>query len=155
LKNYSGERFLEIGFGAGSNLKDVEERFSLVLGTDIKVESKTVQKSAEIFKARYASCFRDNTFDVVAFNPPYLPSEKIVDVAVDGGENGIEVAKEFLKDARRVLKKDGKILVLLSSESSTDLFRRYSLDNGLSIRQVGVSSMFFEKLFVFELTVKA
>ena len=50
-----------------------------------------------------ASCFMDGCFDLVAFNPPYVPSGKIEDVAVDGGAEGTEVALRFLEEALRVV----------------------------------------------------
>ncbi|HVB12834.1 MAG TPA: hypothetical protein VNE86_06850, partial [Nitrososphaerales archaeon] len=94
-----GGSFLEIGVGNGGNQKFVKGKFDLVVGTDIVKlkEVKLENPFAELIMADRASCFRSSVFDVIAFNPPYVPSETIVDRKVDGGPNGVEVPLGFLK----------------------------------------------------------
>ena len=61
------------------------------------------------------------TFDLVIFNPPYLPTqpeERIDDwleYALDGGESGRVVIERFADGAGRVLAPGGRILLLVSS----------------------------------------
>lgn len=150
-----GERFLEIGVGNGGNLEIVSDKFNLVVGTDIaKIRQTRHGKTLEFIIADRATCFRESIFDVVAFNPPYVPSESIVDKTVDGGPFGMEVPLEFLKSALEVIKKSGKILILLSSEDSLELFQVFCEERGLMSRKLVERKLFFECLSVFELTIR-
>jgi release factor glutamine methyltransferase len=89
-------------------------------------------------------------FDLVAFNPPYLPSETIEDIAVDGGEGGTEVPLLFLQEALRVVKKDGRIVMLLSSQNSTEEIRRECSRKNFTLRSIASKELFFERLYVYE-----
>ncbi len=112
LSSVEGGNCLEIGFGSGAVLQALHPRFSLVVGTDIVTvgQARAAKGSSEAVLADRGSCFRDGTFDVVAFNPPYLPSGVVEDRTVDGGRGGVEVPMRFLEDALRVVKAEGKIL---------------------------------------------
>lgn len=149
-----GKSFLEIGTGNGGNLREVVSKFDLVVGTDITslVDAKRSNPSTELIVADRATCFRSCTFDVVAFNPPYVPSDSISDPSIDGGIGGIEAPLQFLDSAKRAMKREGRILILLSSESNEDAFREYCLNHSLKIKKVGEKTLFFESLAVFELT---
>ena len=149
-----GKSFLEIGTGNGGNLREVVSKFDLIVGTDITslVDTKRSNPSAELIVADRANCFRSCTFDVVAFNPPYVPTDSISDSSIDGGVCGIEVPLQFLESAKRVVKKEGRILILLSSESNETSFREYCLNQRLKAKKVGEKPLFFESLKVFELT---
>ena len=152
LSECSGDRFLEIGIGYGSNLKSVAGRFNEIVGTDIEITEgmrSTVRGRFDIVVADRASSFRESCFDLVAINPPYLPSREIEDTAVDGGLQGFQVPKMFLDDAVRVMKPSGKILLVLSSETALDLFVDYCKENALNIQRVFQKRVFFETLFVF------
>lgn len=144
---------LEIGFGSGAVLQSLLPRFSLVVGTDITSsdQARAAKGSAEVVLADRASCFREGTFDLVAFNPPYLPSGAIRDSTVDGGRGGIEVPMRFLDDALRVLKVDGRIVVLLSDHGDLKGFVSYCIDLGLSVRVTARDALFYESLVVYEI----
>jgi release factor glutamine methyltransferase len=87
-------------------------------------------------------------FDLIIFNPPYLPSRKSTfkHIDLDGGLHGTEIIERFLKDARKFLKKDGKILLLTSSlnRGILLLFKKYNL----SYKIIDQENFFFEKLYV-------
>lgn len=152
LRDYSGERCLEIGFGSGAVLAALVPRFGTVVGTDIvSVEQAVSAKGdAEVVVCDRATCFRPGCFDVVAFNPPYLPSEGVEDRTVDGGAGGISVPIAFLEEALRVLRPDGSVVLLLSSESDIDGFMRVCAEKGLRVLEKARTELFFESLFVFE-----
>ncbi|MGD0636577.1 MAG: methyltransferase domain-containing protein [Nitrososphaerales archaeon] len=153
LTRVGGDSCLEIGFGSGAVLQSLVPRFPLVVGTDITTveQARDAKGSSEVVLADRASCFRDETFDVVAFNPPYLPSGQIRDRAVDGGRGGIEVPMKFLGDALRVVKAGGRIYVLLSNHGDLDRFAALCDGMGLSIREVAQAKLFFESLLVYEI----
>jgi len=153
LSSTWGGSFLEIGFGSGAVLQTLPPRFSAVVGTDIIPlgQARVAKGSAEVFLADRASCFRDGTFDVVAFNPPYLPSESVQDAAVDGGRGGVEVPIGFLDDALRVVKAEGRILVLLSDHGDLEEFLAHCLASGLSVHEAARARLFYESLVVYEI----
>ncbi|MDA4121907.1 MAG: hypothetical protein OK456_01855 [Thaumarchaeota archaeon] len=151
LRDYKGEACLEIGFGSGAVISSLTERFSVAVATDLAApQGETDAKG--LFLADRASCFRDRVFDLVAFNPPYLPSEGIDDRAVDGGAGGVEVPMRFLDDALRVLRSDGKILVLLSDSGDVQRFLAHATRLGLSAKERRRKRLFYETLLVFELS---
>jgi len=57
-------------------------------------------------------------FDLIIFNTPYLPPEPPLDPQWSGGKEFIE---KFLKDAKKYLTPNGKILFLHSSKSPISL----------------------------------
>jgi release factor glutamine methyltransferase len=159
LRSYSGASCLEIGFGSGAILSTLVPRFQLVVGTDVlslqqAVSAARASTGAEVVLADRATCFRDGVFDLVVFNPPYLPSESIEDRTVDGGKEGLEVPLAFLDEAFRVLTRGGKVVTILSSEASLDEFGIESETRGLVLEEKSRTALFFENLVVFEVRRK-
>ena len=146
--------FLEIGVGNGGNLLSIatSTRFEIVVGTDI-MELGNVRKElptkVELVIADKATCFRGEIFDLVAFNPPYVPSQRIEDVTTDGGAGGMAVPLQFLSSALTVAKPDGKIVMVLSSEDSLADLEEFCDSRGLRSKKVAEKPLFFETLFVF------
>lgn len=151
-------RFLEIGFGSGANLVSLEDRYSLVVGTDVLPLNtiKTVKQNTkcELIQCDSATCFRDGIFDVIAFNPPYLPSEEIRDRAVDGGAKGLEIPFLFLAEAQRVSASDCEIVLILSSENDLEAFADFCDKHGLECSKMLESGQFFETLYAFKVVKK-
>ncbi len=146
------ENFLEIGVGYGSNLRRFSHNFTLAVGTDIQKLNhmrEILSSDYEIVITDKGSCFRPGVFDVVAFNPPYLPSDTIVDPSVDGGKSGIEVPLAFLEEALRVAKSQCKILLVLSTHSDLNGFRSFCNARGLKFELVAQKNLFFETLLAY------
>jgi release factor glutamine methyltransferase len=156
LSGFEGERCLEIGFGSGAVLASLSGRFSLVVGTDVvHPESRSASErgaDTDMVLADRAGCFRAGAFDLVAFNPPYLPSEGVQDIAVDGGAGGVEVPLRFLEDALRVLRPNGRIVVLLSDAGDISGFLDRAGRMGLAAVEKRRKRLFFESLVVYELS---
>jgi len=151
LGEYSGYSCLEIGAGNGGNLKELRKRFKLVVGTDL-VRPGILDWSdagANYVIADAASCFKRGSFELVVFNPPYVPSEGIVDRAVDGGTGGVEVARHFVMEALDVVKSDGRVLFLLSSANPPDCLEEFAC-RGFAVKKVAEKRIFYESLCVFE-----
>jgi release factor glutamine methyltransferase len=149
--------YLEIGVGGGGNFSIVDRRgkFDIVVGTDILPLSTLrteVRQSSELIVADRASCFRAETFDFVAFNPPYVPSNEILDVTTDGGLGGMEVPIDFLESALSVLKPEGKIVLVLSSEDSLDVLKRFCEREKLVLSNIAETRIFFEILTLYSIT---
>ncbi len=154
LRAFQGDTWLEIGFGSGAILSSIAPRFRLVVGTDVLTHdqaSRVPREGQEVVLADRASCFRNGVFDLVAFNPPYLPSEGIRDRTVDGGRGGIEVPLSFLDEATRVLKPEGRILLLMSDEADLEGFKAACEARGLRVAEKERTPLFYENLVVFEL----
>ena len=71
-----------------------------------------------------------HSFDIIVFNPPYLPSisykendliRRSSDSNWDGGERGFEVFLEFIKQVKDFLNQEQKYYIYYISSSSTDL----------------------------------
>jgi release factor glutamine methyltransferase len=115
-------KFLEIGCGSGY-LLEVANKFldkSQITGCDINPEAVKYCKTKgfNVIQSDLFSTIPDK-FDIIIFNPPYLPEDKREDkesqLATTGGKKGDEVIKEFLKQAKQHLSKEGKIFLLVSS----------------------------------------
>jgi len=148
LQRFSGQSCLEIGSGNGGNLSVLVKSFGFVVGTDI-VPPEMPLGGGEFVLADRASCFRDYTFDLVAFNPPYLPSEEVEDPAVDGGRDGVDAALAFLEEAVRVMKSTGTILILLSSYNPRERIELICRKHGLTMTLEESERLFYENLAVY------
>jgi release factor glutamine methyltransferase len=86
------------------------------------------------------------SFDLVLFNPPYLPSVSVKDRTVDGGLRGADVIRRFLRELPNHLKRDGKAFLLVSSvNKASTLVEEYS---EFEFVPVARRSLFFEELQV-------
>lgn len=122
-------RILEIGTGSGfvsavllANLKRI-----CLVATEINPHAARCAKVNGVEVIR-TDLFRgiksknpDILFDLILFNPPYLPTseeEKVpgwLNYAFDGGISGRDTLNMFLDEIRNYLKPEGEILVLISS----------------------------------------
>jgi methylase of polypeptide subunit release factors len=140
-------------------ISSVSERFEIAAATDvISMEQAGLARAprVDLVLADRASCFREGSFELVFFNPPYVPSPTIEDRTVDGGPSGTEVPTSFLEEAVRVLRSDGgAIFVLLSDEDDLQLFAARCSAMGLGIAEkVAEKKLFYETLIVFRLAKK-
>ena len=93
-------------------------------------------------------------YDWIVFNPPYLPTAKLdkvsgpLNVALDGGADGLAVVKTFLEEAGAHLAADGRILLVVSSLQPRQKLQAMLRRNGLTGQIVAEESFFFEKLQV-------
>ena len=96
----------------------------------------------------------ESKFDLIMFNPPYLPTAEGEDVmgqinkAWDGGSNGREVIDRFLADAPDFLAPKGAILTLASSLSGIKETVEALRKKGLKAEVLEEVPMFQEKLAV-------
>jgi release factor glutamine methyltransferase len=120
------------------------------------------------------------TFDVIIFNPPYLPTAKEdhcsgwIDKALDGGRKGDKIIMRFLRSFKIVghnalfpdtyncpmlritssskhLKPGGRVYLLLSSLSNIERIEAYLKKNNMSYKKIAEKKLDFETLFVFEI----
>lgn len=116
-----GERVLEIGCGSGA-IAAVLRRRARVIATDINPHAVTAARDSGVEVVR-TDLFSGicSTFDLVLFNPPYLPTspddriDDWLEYALDGGPDGRAVIARFLSGVGRVLAPGGRVLLLISS----------------------------------------
>ena len=129
----AAERVLEVGTGSGYVAAGLaEETGATISGVDINPYAcrRTKEAGIEVIRGTLTSAFRAGHFDVVVFNPPYLPSEGASSEtdwfarAVDGGPGGLAVTVAFLEDLPRVLASDGRGYLLVSSLMARDRLHR-------------------------------
>lgn len=163
VENYNGDRALEIGIGSGIILRVLCKNFNIVAGTDIsfatiqQCETMTSSK-AMIVCCDAASAFCSRLFDLIVFNPPYLPNEEYAnkdkDCTIDGGPTGIEVTLHFLESALPTLKEKGRLLIIVSSLADLSKLDYIVWTSSLRKKIVNKSDLFFEELSVIELSFK-
>ena len=154
VKKYAKGKVLEIGTGSGILAKAAFKKTKDVLAVDINVKAVEHVKSLGI-KAICSDLFANvkEKFDLIIFNPPYLPFEnnenKETALQIAGGKKGSEIIERFLKDAKKHLDKEGKILLLFSSLSGN--IEGIMAKEGYKFKKIDEKRLFVEKLFVYEL----
>ena len=160
IQKYSVNNALEIGTGSGLLALELEVNNRFVVGVDldfnalnelrISIAKQKTGSRINIICCDSASPFRGDVFDLVVFNPPYLPSEKVNDATIDGGPSGVEISKTWFKDASRILRKDGRIVFLSSSISDVNGLFDYSRKLGFKVNVLKRKQLFFEELLAIE-----
>jgi len=156
----SDDLVLDVGTGSGYVAATVaDETGARVLGADLNPHACRRARDAgvEAVRADLVSPFCDGAFDVVTFNPPYLPADAAaarddwMEVALTGGETGREVVEAFLNDAARVLAPDGYVLLLVSTLTGVEEVTTYAGERGFSAVALADHAFPFETLTVLKL----
>jgi len=91
-------------------------------------------------------------FDLVIFNPPYLPeSEFDNEPDTTGGKNGDEVIVEFIKNLSNHLTISGRAFLLTSSLTPEKKWKKLAKEKGLKITKIATKKIFFEELYIWEI----
>lgn len=136
----------EIGTGTGIIALFCAKQGADVVCSDINPFSiELVKKNYELNKTLlkgelevrmgdlYSVLGNNEFFDVIIFNPPYLPTKPKdlvddhgwFDVAVDGGVDGLDTVKRFLEGLPLFLKENGKGYFVFSSLSDKEKLEEY------------------------------
>lgn len=159
VSHYHGKLALEIGTSSGTILRELSKNFSIAVGTDIDFCSLKrlvrTSKNSRVICCDAASALCNVKFDLIVFNPPYLPNTLIhFDKTVDGGPAGIEVSIHFIKSAMDKLTNDSKILFLISNLTETKKLATFISKNNLSVTRVAQKELFYERLQIFEISLQ-
>jgi release factor glutamine methyltransferase len=162
LEGVRGRSCLEIGCGTGLISIFLARNGNGVIATDINpfaVECtiRNARDNGVNIEVRHTDLFKGikGEFDLIIFNPPYLPSkkedrgEKWHDLALDGGSDGLSQTRRFIKEAPKRLRKGGALYTLVSSLSpkgSVD-----SMLEGFRVTVPGSFKHFFETVSVLRL----
>jgi len=144
---------LDIGTGSGILglfCAQKEARVTVTDIDDVTLEnvSITASKLGLNVKMTKSNLFSNvvGQFDVVLFNPPYLPSENIKDSTIDGGAEGRTFIDRFFNGLATHLKQDGFALLLISSLN--DPHSIIVNHSNYSISVAARRTLFFEELQV-------
>jgi len=155
IKNKS-IKCLDMGSGSGiqtQTLIDLGIAPENITLEDINPEAvKFLKEKFPQSKIIHSDLFKNikDKYDWIIFNPPYLPEDKFdKEKDTTGGKKGSETINEFLKQAKKHLKKDGKIFLLTSSLTKEIDFLDYKK------KLLGKKKLFFEELKVWELCLNS
>ncbi|PIN89608.1 hypothetical protein COU60_03285 [Candidatus Pacearchaeota archaeon CG10_big_fil_rev_8_21_14_0_10_34_76] len=156
-KKSKDKKVLDMGSGSGIQaLTAKESGAKSVIASDIDEESINFlkKKGLNTIKSDLFSNISEK-FDLIVFNPPYLPRDPREDnessLATTGGEKGDEIYLKFFQQVPNYLNKNGSIIILISS--LTPRKRIASLLNKLNLRKNALSKkkLFMELLEVWEI----
>ena len=153
-------RVLEVGTGSGWVAERIaEERGLRVVGSDRNphAAAEARDRGVDGVVADLVAPFRDDAFDTVCFNPPYLPTDPEnewddwMEHALSGGETGRAVIEPFVAEVGRVLAPGGVVLLLVSSLTGYDAVIDLIEGAGFDHEVVREESFPFESLSVLAL----
>ncbi len=143
--------FLDMGCGSGIVLQEAVKagiRKENAAGADINSEAVDHCKKLG-FNCIKSDLFQniEGRFNIITFNPPYLPLDKLEPETsrreTTGGKKGNEIILRFLSQAKKHLASEGKIFLITSSLSEEVNFEKL----GYKAHVIAMEKMFFEKIF--------
>ncbi len=152
IKKYARGNVLDMGTGSGILAQEAQKYAQTVLAVDINPECiEHVRKKG--MSAHVSDLFEGiepQQFDLIMFNPPYLPEEpkEPADsaLATTGGKKGHETIERFLRQAKKYLAPTGKILLAFSSLSGN--IQERAGKAGYTMKILDAASFDFEKVYV-------
>jgi len=149
------KRVLDMGTGFGILAETAIRSGAVdVLAVDINEEVIDYVKSKGI-KAKVSDLFSNvnEKFDLIVFNPPYLPEDELEDEETrritTGGKNGYEILEKFIIDSKDYLNKNGKILIVFSSLTDKNKIDEVLKENKYKFECLEKKKLFFEELYVY------
>ena len=160
VSKFARGRFLDLGCGTGiqgitasQNPNVTEVVFAdvnpkAILAAKDNVSKNDMGKPGTFIQTDLFSNLEGGRFGTIAFNPPYLPTEKDEDIAWDGGRDGRKLTDKFLLEFEAHLEKRGTLLLLQSSLSGTEKTVKALEKKGFLVSNEGSAYFFFEELQV-------
>ncbi len=154
-----GRKVLDIGSGSGIQAKAaLKSGAKSVLCADIGYEVIKFLKKKGL-DAIQSDLFENvnEKFDLIVFNPPYLPYDEREDSesarTTSGGKRGDEIIARFLKDAKKHLNDKGIILLVVSSLTPLEKINKILDKQGFRKEVVGEKKLFMERLWVWKIDI--
>ncbi|MDO8627858.1 MAG: methyltransferase [Candidatus Diapherotrites archaeon] len=159
LPKISGKTVLDLGCGTGiQGINASQKGAKSILSVD--VNKKALENVLENCKnlgiknisVRESNLFEQirEKFDIIVFNPPYLPSEEIEVPELDGGKDGIELTEKFISQAGKHLNSKGICFLLVSSLNDFSKVEKLINQAGFKFEILGQEKFFFEELRIYK-----
>jgi len=157
--NLRGSKVLDVGTGSGILAAYCARRGAEVTASDIDAGAirdlmLVADRLGITLKPIVCALFSKihDQFNIVVFNPPYLPSLRTEDPTTDGGKHGTRIIKRFLNLLGQHLTENGFGMLMVSSLNQPEqLGRNYPELHFETIRQ---RTLFFESLYVIRVRQK-
>lgn len=166
-RNKTFKKAIEIGAGNAFLSLEIYDNVNQLYSTDINpividyllnVKDKyNLEKMKVIYSNLFDSIEENEKFDLIVFNPPYVPTEDLekeddsingYDLAVNGGKDGREIINYFLEKLPNHLEREGVCYLLVSSlNNPVEIIENLKLKK-LNAEIVSSQKLFFEELFV-------
>lgn len=160
LKFSKEKKVLDMGTGSGIQAIAAKQAGAItVVGVDknkkaVEEAKKNAKKAGfKDIEFKFSDFFLavNESFDLIIFNPPYLPLEDGVSLEKDydliGGIKGNEAGIEFLRNAKEYLNPKGFILMILSSLSDPFETFNYASNFGYDHEILEEIKIDFESLY--------
>ena len=158
LKTISNKniKIIDLGTGSGIQAKTCKELgFYNILAVDINPIALINLKNQNFktIKSNLFSNLKKEKYDLIIFNPPYLPEDKREPLdsklQTTAGKQGFELIVKFLKQSTNHLNKYGNILLLFSSLSKPKIIKAEINKLKYNFKLIKKEKLFFEQLYVF------
>ena len=168
IKDYAKEKgkdkdkkILDLGTGSGILALEALKYSKNVLASDINKEAVDYVKSlSQKLRAIQSDLFSHikGKFDLILFNPPYLPEEKAemkrlmgkeLTLITTGGKKGYEIIERFFSEVKIHLKKNGEIIIIFSSLTNKKKVDKIIKKYGFKFKLIDSEKLFFEELYVY------
>ncbi len=153
-----GKRILDMGAGKGiQTIAALKAGALSVLSVDVNSNAikELKKKGLNAIQSNLFSKVKGK-FDLIIFNPPYLPEDKREDkesaLSTSGGKKGDETIIRFLRGVRRHLADGGIILMVISSLTPHEGILSILREKGFKWNVAAQKNVFMERLEVWEIS---
>jgi len=154
-----GKKVLEVGCGNCYNSFYCAEQGAKVFALDIDQEALDISKNEaekknlkiSFINSNMFSSLKEKNFDLIFFNPPYLISDEIEDIALDGLEKGRYFIDLFLLEFDKFLKPNGTALLLHTDYNDLEETKKKLEKKGFNYEPVAEERFFFERLYILKI----
>jgi release factor glutamine methyltransferase len=170
-RNKTFKKAIEIGTGNAFLSLEIYDNVNQLYSTDINpividyllnVKDKyNLEKMKVVYSNLFDSIDDNEKFDLIVFNPPYVPTEDLekeddsingYDLAVNGGVEGREIIDKFISQLPNHLEKEGICYLLVSSlNNPIEIIENLKKQN-LKTEIKKAKKLFFEELLILKIT---
>lgn len=159
LKNKKFKNSLELGTGNGLLSLSIYDKVTDLTLVDININViNHIIGIKQKYNLNKINVIQSNLFEkiskkynLIIFNPPYVPSEGFDDLATDGGKEGSEIIIKFLNKLYDFLEDDGVCYLLISSLNNKNKIFQKIKENNLEYKIIDSKRIFFEELIILKI----